>query len=210
MSEVVDSMAFARLRELAKQAGPEGYLAVSAIDSPTSMVKGKEYRILVEGEDDTLFFIDDAEIPVYLVYPEDLKRFEPLVDVADLTSRATDQQGRLELRVSQLVKELVKIPRGAPDFKAGDIVVFNDGMDDKPYIVAKVLTRDEIRYIGKVMNTLVAHDLLVFHEHGGVMVSILPSYNVRRVGSLEEWGHSLLAPDLLEKLTVFDATPQVA
>lgn len=204
MSDLVQSATFARLFELAKAAGSEGYVAVAAISSPTSLTKGKEYRIFVDKADDTLYYTDDLEIPVYLIYPEDLQRFEPLVDVSDMIEKVGGVRGRLECRLDELMAEIRKIPTESTQIVAGDVVVVLENSDEKPYIVAKVLSRDEMRYVGQVADTLVAHDLLVYHNHGGLTVSILASHKVKKIGSLQEMGHEPLAPSLLEQLTVFD------
>jgi hypothetical protein len=210
MDELVQNATFSRLFRLAQAADKEGYVAIAAINSPTSLTKGKEYRILIDKADDTLYYMDDAELPVYLIYPEDLKRFEPLVDVSDMIEKVGDAQGRLECRLNDLVGELKKIPTEPTNIKAGDVVLVLESNDEKPYIVAKVLSRDEMRYVGKVTETLVAHDLLVYHNNGGLTVSILASHRVRKIGSLQEMGYEPLAACLLEKLTVFDAIREIA
>lgn len=210
MSEIVESAAFTRLYQLAKAAGVEGYVAIAAIDSPTSLTKGKEYRILLDRRDDTLYYEDDAEIPVYLVYPEDLKRFEPMVDMSDIIEKITDASGRIECRTQELVAELLKIPTAPTDLKPGDVVVFEEAEEDKPYVVAKILNREERLIVAKVLETLVIHDVLVYHLNGGIAVSILPSHKTRKVSSLQELGLEPLAPEIIEKLTVFDAVQLTA
>lgn len=210
MSDIIQHETFTRVYEKTKAAMKDGLLAVAAISAPCKLTKGKEYRLRFDKMDDSIYYEDDAGIPVYLVYPEDLKAFEPLVDVTDILERVKDVDGRLQERVKELTALLGKIPTEDHEFKPGDVVVYQGAEEDKPYVIAKVLDQEERLTVGKIMETLVAHDLLVYHVYDGVRVSILPSYQVRKVGSLEEWGMEPLAPSLIEKLTVFSADPQFA
>lgn len=207
MSEIIMAeLTFRRLEELVESAGDEGFMVVGAQSSPTKLTQGKEYRLFNDGQE--MYFEDDSDLPVYIRDHEDLAMFEPIVDPATLTCKLEDVRGRTEHRVVELVKELVKISQVKTDFKIGDIVVLNtqaDRVDAKPYVVAKILTPEEVRFAASVVETLMAHELLVYHLDGSPLVSILQASSTTRIGSLEEWGMDPLDPLLVEKLTVFSA-----
>lgn len=206
MSELVKELTLGRLQQLVREAGPDGLPVCAAKDVATSLTKGRWYavRLTSAGE---LVFHDDFSIPVYLNTAEDWERFEPIVDSQQVASEMVDHRGRLEHRVMGLMEVLGRLPKQEVKLQAGDIVVRKDptdGLDDRPYVIAKMLDRDEQKLTAQVMQTLAAHDILAYHNYNGPCVSILASHSVERIGSLREWGLGELDPELIERLTVFD------
>ena len=141
MSDILEHETFTRVFQKTKAAMEDGLLAVAAISSPTKLTKGKEYRIKLDVRDDTLYFVDDSDVPVYLIYPEDLKQFEPLVDVSDMLDRVKDVDGRLQERVKELVRKLGTINSTPSTLQPGDVVVYEGAEEDKPYVVASTRVR---------------------------------------------------------------------
>lgn len=207
MSQIVKELTLARLQQMVRETGTKG-LPVKAIkDIPASLTKGRVYlvRITSAGE---LIFHDDFDIPVYLNTAEDWDRFEPLVDAGEVEDEIVDHRSRLEHRVRELLGGLSKVDISGTRLEPGDIIVRKDPidgtMDDRPYVVAKILSREEQRMVAQVCQTLMSHDVVAYHNYNGPTASVLPSYCAERIGSLREWGLPDLDPNLIEHLTVFD------